>query len=337
VATREKGLVSQLLVDEGEVVESGVVLAQLDSTQLELDLIVLAAQLPPAEASVREREAGLLLARSDLESLAVLVERKAANPKELVDAQAALAGAEARLAVGKALIAVIDARVRKLEQRIADMTIRAPFGGAVIQVMTEVGSWLGEGDAVVELLSTQDLEVWLEVPQDLFAATAAAQGVIEIRVGAQDASFALEEYRVIPDVNVRGRAFRVVGKVGTDLPLAAGMSVVALVPTGEQKELLTVHRDAILRNQVSSFVYGVLPGAEGRPASAVPFDVEVLFQTETRAVVRSAQLRAGMQVVIEGNERLHPMAPIRPIAEESVPPEGTGKAPQSGPTEGSGR
>ena len=49
------------------------------------------------------------------------------------------------------------------------------------------------------------------------------------------------------------------------------------------------------------------------PASAAPVQVEVLFQTAERAVVRGGALRPGMELVVEGNERLYPMAPIQPI------------------------
>lgn len=319
VAAREKGLVDRLAVDEGQVVAMGDVLAQLDSTQLELDLVVLRAQRPPSEANVRERQANLVKAQSDLDTLKDLVERKAANPKELVDAQSELAAAEARLAASEALLEVIDAQIRKLEQRITDMTIRAPFDGTVVRTLTEVGSWVNEGAAVIELLSTGQLEVWIEVPQDLYGATTRTHAPIEIRVGFEGVSFALTDYKVIPDVDVRGRAFRVIGMATTDLPLAAGMSVTALVPTGEQQDMMTVQRDAILRNQVSSFVYAVIPGADGQPSKAAPIDVELLFQTETRAVVRSAQLKPGMEVVVEGNERLYPMAPIAPIRGGQAP------------------
>lgn len=325
VAAREKGLVMVRAVDEGSRVKAGDLLAQLDATQLELDLEVLVAQRPPAEATVLEREAEVRQRKNNLDSLELLIERRAANPKELVDAEAALAGANARVKVGKALVLVIDSRVKKLQKRISDMTIIAPFAGTVTQSLAEVGAWLGEGEAVVELLSTEDLEVWLEVPQDLYGATVRNQGPIEVMVGASGESFTLSQVRVIPDIDPRGRAFRLVGRAADSLPIAAGMSVTAMVPTGEERNMITVHRDAILRNQVSAYVYAVLPGAEGAPPSAAPIDVTLLFQTADRAVVRSARLRPGMEVVIEGNERLYPMAPIAPIGAGSPPPGAGGK------------
>jgi len=326
VAAREKGLVMARAVDEGTQVKAGDLLAQLDATQLELDLEVLVAQRPPAEATVLEREAEVRQRQNDLDSLEQLIERKAANPKELVDAEATLSGAAARLKVAKALVLVIDSRIKKLEKRISDMTITAPFAGTVTQALAEVGSWLGEGEAVVELLSTQDLEVWLEVPQDLYGAAVRNKGPIEVKVGASGESFAMIQARVIPDVDLRGRSFRLIGRAADTLPLAAGMSVTAMMPTEEERNVLTVHRDAILRNQVSAFVYAVIPGAEGAPPSAAPIDVTLLFQTADRAVVRSSRLRAGMEVVIEGNERLYPMAPIAPLG-AGAPPKGGGPAP----------
>ena len=328
VASREKGLVLERAVDEGSRVRRGDVLARLDATQLELDLEVLEAERPPAEATVEEREADMQQRTSDLDSLKVLVERRAANPKELLDAQTALAASKARLQVSRALVKVIDSRVRKLEARIRDMTIVAPFDGTVVQSFAEVGSWLGEGQAVVDLLSTEALEVWLEVPQDLYRAATGASGAIQVSVGALGETFELSSYRVIPEVALRGRSFRVVGTVAPDLKLAAGMSVTALVPTGEERPMLTVHRDAILRNEVSAFVYAVLPGHEGEPAKAAPIDVQVQFQTANRAVVLSPRLRPGMDVVIEGNERLYPMAPILPArGAGGEPPAGGGEGP----------
>jgi RND family efflux transporter MFP subunit len=321
VAAREKGLVEEVLVDEGDAVEAGAVLARLDSTQLALDLEVLETELVPARATVDEREAEVRRRRSDLEALVALVERRAANPKELVEAESQLAAAEARLQVGRAMILIVESKARKLRRRLEDMEIRAPFAGTVVATSAEVGGWLGEGASVAELVSSEQLEVWLDVPQDLYASTVAGPGPIQVRPDAAGEGFELESYRIVPEVTLSGRTFRVIGAVPAGLRLASGMSVVALVPTAEERDLLTVHRDAVLRNEVGPFVYGVLPGADGEPARAAPVPVEVLFQTSGRAVVRSGGLRPGMQVVIEGNERLYPMAPIRPV---------TGEAPAGG-------
>ena len=328
VATREKGLVLELAVREGDRVEKDAVLARLDAELLELQLAAVRAQREPADAMVAERGLDLQKAQRDLEAVEALAAKDAANPKELADAKTAVAAARARLDEARGRMDVLDAEARTLEKRIRDTTIRAPFAGTVTARRTELGAWLAEGASVIELLSTSQLEVWLEVPQDLFGALTRQSGPIEVCVGSGGTSFVVAGLVVVPDVAVRGRTFRLRGPVDAALPLAPGMSVTALVPTEEKREMLTVHRDAILRNELGSFVYSVVPGGEGRPASAAPTPVEVLFQVGERAVVRAGRLQPGTDVVIEGNERLYPMAPIQPLPAkggESPRPAGGGE------------
>ena len=313
VATREKGLVLELLVREGQVVERGTVLARLDAEILELDRNVLQAQRGPVEASARERKSALEQAERDLQSLRTLAGREATNPKELADAETERIAAEARWKASLAELEVISSRVAQLNRRIENKTILAPFGGTVTARRTERGAWLGEGATVVELLSSKDLEVWLEVPQEHLPILSRGAGPIEALVGANGESLILQNYHVIPDIDRKMRTFRLVAPVDSALTLAAGMSVTAFVPKGELKKFKTVPRDAILRNSVGSFVYAVVPGSEDQPPKAAPTQVRVLFQTRQRSVIEAPSLRAGTQVVVEGNERLYPMAPIAPI------------------------
>lgn len=313
VATREKGLVIELAVREGAEVKAGALVARLDATQLLLDQAVLEARGAPVHAQVAERESDVQVAERNVVSLEALVKNKAANPKELEDARNAVTAAKARLLASRADLKVIEAEIAKVRQRVKDMEIRAPFDGSVVRRATEVGAWLGEGAAVVELISTSQLDVWLEVPQSLFAFLDGRAGPIDVELTATGQSFALGGFRVIPDIDKRSRSFFVVGSAKTALSLAAGMSVRAHVPTDEEREMITIHRDAILRNELGSYVYAVVPGGDDKPPSAMPMQVDILFQSTERAVVRAGALQPGMQIVIEGNERLYPTAPIQPI------------------------
>lgn len=312
VATREKGIVVSIYAREGETVKKGQAIAQLDSSQLELELDIVRAERGPLEASVEERKSDLDQFKRNLSALEVLAERKAASPKEVDDARSTLAAAEARLDLSTAQLLVLAARATKLEKRIANMRVLAPFDGTVVRRFTEEGAWLSQGATVVEIVSPHKLDVWLQVPQDLFSALSSFIGPIQIHVASLEQPFVLQSYTAVPDVQMKGRSFSLVGRVDRSDLLAPGMSVIASVPTAAKTKRMTIHRDAIMRNAVGSFVYAVIPGEEGQPASADPMDVRVLFQTEDRAVIESRSLRAGMEIVIEGNERLFPMAPIAP-------------------------
>jgi RND family efflux transporter MFP subunit len=314
--------VEALEVREGQVVKVDEVLARLDSEQLELELSVLKAQLEPAEARIAERRSDLAQKVLDLEALTELLGRQAANPKELADAETERSGAEARLKASEGDLLVLDARIAQLRVRIDDMTIRAPFAGTVIARRCERGTWLARGAPVIELLSTGELEAWLEVPQQLLAATRAGLEAVDVRIDATGETLRLTGGRAIPDIDPRARTFRLVVPIVESGSLAAGMSVTAQIPSERKKPQLTIPRDAILRNEVGTFVYMVVEGAEGAPAQAAPTPVEVLFQTSERAVIANGRLRAGARVVVEGNERLFPMAPIVPIPADGSEEEG---------------
>ncbi|MFT7484451.1 MAG: membrane fusion protein (multidrug efflux system) [Candidatus Paceibacteria bacterium] len=317
VATREKGLVVSLRVSEGDKLLAGQMICQLDSTQLELDLAIHQAQLLPAKALVGERTTEVEQARRDLRALEVLTERKAANPKELEDAQTRVAGALARLDSARAQVAVKWAEIKKLEQRIQDMRVLAPFEGTVVSKTAEEGAWLAEGATVVEIVSANKLEVWLDVPQSLFSALAKHSGPIRYKLGNSEQDHVLKEYVVIPDVSARGRMFALRGPATGGVEFASGMSILAHVPTSKVSKQITIHRDAILRNEAGAFVYVVVPASGEGPANAAPVSVQTLYETNDRTVIRTGSLQAGTQIVIEGNERLYPMAPIQPS--ESTP------------------
>jgi hypothetical protein len=62
------------------------------------------------------------------------------------------------------------------------------------------------------------------------------------------------------------------------------------------------------------------------PAKAMPSTVEVLFEMPGLVVVEAAGLAPGDLVIVEGNDRLYPTAPVLPSA-----------AGGAGPTTGSDR
>jgi hypothetical protein len=131
--------------------------------------------------------------------------------------------------------------------------------------------------------------------------------------------------RAVPDVAQGARTFPLIVELAPDERLAPGMTLTAQLPTGGLREALTVHRDAVLRNEVGAYVYVATPGGDdaGGAYQASFAPVELLFYSGQRAAVRSPALQPGALVVIEGNERLYPSAPV-------IPQEGPSK--QAGPT-----
>lgn len=306
LATEEPGLVVESLVDEGDAVEAGQTLARLDDTRLALDVRRFEASVRSAEAVVERRQAQVEQARRDLDRLKSLQERASASQNEVDDARTTLAERLAEDQEARANLERAKADLELARERLADMTIRAPFAGRIVQIAAEAGEWVREGDAIVEIIEIDPLEAWLDVPERFIGRLEfeAAQAQVRIRATGEVRSAAIAS--VIPQADELSRLIPVRTHLhNPDGELKPGMSIVGLVPTGLRDTMLTVHKDAILRDDAGTYVYFA---AGGRAAVA---RVEPLFAVADRVVVRSERLSAGAKVVIEGNERLFPGQPIR--------------------------
>ena len=313
VATREAGLVIDMPVREGTRVKAGDVLARLDSGILQLELKRAEADGAAAAGIVAERNANLAWREKELELYRQSAERGASNVKELLDAESIATIARTRVMQAERLAGVAAARVELLKKRQADMTVRAPFDGVVLARLAELGEWVGEGDPLVELVSVGEVEAWLDIPQRYFADVAQRQIEITISIDSIQERAGADRLRIIPQVDPRSRSFTVVVRFDDhDGRLTPGMSLSAWVPTGGRSDAFTVSNDAVLRNDVGAYVYVARAGGPDTPALATPANVHVRFPVDDRLVVESSALQPGDLVVVEGNERLFPGAPVIP-------------------------
>lgn len=313
VATEEPGLVREIPVQAGSRVKAGDILAQLDSRRIEIELTRLTAEEEAASSVRDEREADLQWRLRDLENLQALSKGGASNPKELYDAESQVSIARAKVKSAEFAMAVIKGNMDLMKQRLADTRIIAPFDGVVVSKLVEQGEWMAEGDAVVEMLATSTIEVWLDVPQQFADAILGKQPTVTVNIDATGARIETSDLRAVPSVDSKARTFPLVVRLDNpDGLLAPGMSVTAWVPTGDQAERLTIHKDAVLRGPTGAFAYAARTTDPKAPASAMPVDVQVLFSVNDRFVIQSQALAAGDMVIVEGNERLFPTAPVIP-------------------------
>ena len=134
---------------------------------------------------------------------------------------------------------------------------------------------------------------------------------MEVRIEAAGVTVTDLEPVVVPLVDVTGRSFQIYARVTDDEKrLAAGMSVTGWVPTGARAPYLTVPRAAVMRDGTGFYVFAGRPGHGGAMA-AMRVAVDVLFSVGDRFVVAGGGLADDDRVVVEGNERLYPMMPIR--------------------------
>ena len=210
VAARESGAVETVEVDEGDVVKKGEVIATLDTRRLDAELAQARARATVAEAMVTQREAESKRADSDLESKRELLNDRAVSKREVLDAEREAAVAKARTQAAEDELAAERSVLELLEVRLGDLEVKAPFDGRVVTRHVEPGEWLAAGAAVVTLVSTGDIEAWLDVPERFAASVEAAGG--DLSVVADGSGFVAEAkaLRRVADVDQRTRLFTVV-------------------------------------------------------------------------------------------------------------------------------
>ena len=324
VASKRDAQVIEVLVDRGDTVQSGQVIARLDAELAMIELERAEADLMAAESLVTQREAEALRAKRDLARTRVMLQDNAVFQTEVEDRETDNAAAQARLHQAQAEAASSRANVADARKAIEDMVIVAPYTGQVVAKLTEVGQWVREGDGVIEIIEVAPIDAWFDVPEQYLPALRKESATtVQVLAEATGLTSQGKVTAILAQGDALGRKFPVRVRLdNTDGLLLPGMSIVGVVPTGGTEQALTIHKDAVLRNAAGAFVY--IDG--GGVAAVAP--VEIQYAVGDRFVVRSPMIRDGTGLVIEGNERMYPGQPLMILsgAPENAPStEGAGE------------
>ena len=300
VAARTAGPVDALHVEVGDRVETGDAIAVLDTVRLRAERDRLAAIVNQAQAQLERMSAQAALHRQELRRLEGLRDSAAFSQGRYEDAKQEVIIAESAIGTADATRVSAAASLSLAQIDLSWATIQAPYPGVITKVHTEVGAWLAVGQPVVSLLNDLDLEVEADVPSSRVAAL--IDGTAVALVLDDDSEHTAAVRTVVPEENAltRTRQVRFTPHFGpVSKPLAVNQSATVLIPAGAERQVLTVHKDAIVRNQGQAFVYVASEGtAQIRPVqlgAAVGGRFEVL-----------GGLGPGEPVVVRGNERLQP-------------------------------
>lgn len=305
VAARINGPVQRVLVEVGDRVQKDDVIAQLDIETLAAERDVAAAAVESVNATLTTRKAELQLAQQDVKRLERLKNSAATTKAAFDDARQNASIARARIAEAQAAIAAARSQLKLTEIRLANAQIRAPYTGVITQRLAESGSYVQSGQAIVRMLTDQELELEADVPFDRLS------GLIEgarVKVNLDDKTQHSAVLRaIIPEENplTRTRAVRFKVELGdTEKPLAAQQSATVFIPVGAPRDVVSVHKDAIIRSSQGSIVYLV----ENDTAKMRPIQLGKALGNRVEVM---DGLNPGDVVVVRGNERLQPDQPVQ--------------------------
>jgi len=139
VSSKVTGRLAEVLIEEGEQVKQGQVLARLDGADEQAQLHLAQAQLAAAKAQVGSLTAQLQQARRDLGRQQDLNKQHLTTAQAVDDAQTRVETLDAQLKAQRKQIDVAAAQVRIAQLNYNNTIIRAPFSGVIVAKAAQPG------------------------------------------------------------------------------------------------------------------------------------------------------------------------------------------------------
>lgn len=266
IFARADGYLEQRLVDIGDHVTTGQLMAVIETPELDQQIVQARAALAQAQSSLQELNADIALSKANLDLARVtrdrwvrlnekgVVSRQDRDQKDADFAvkQAQTERAEATLATASDTIHASQANLHRLEEMKAFARVTAPFTGIVTARNVDVG-WLinaGNGGASREMFRVariQPLRIFVNVPQTYVAEIRMGQNA-ELRVQERPGEvFPARVTNVSDALDANSRAMLVI--LETPNPgarLYPGMYAQVRFALAKAKPLLRIPGDALL-------------------------------------------------------------------------------------------
>ncbi len=288
------GLLTRVLRDDGDAVEAGELLAELDTRALR-------AQRRELRARIQEIGARLELARVTTKRRQNLHDAGHLSPQELDEAVFSERALEAERAAARASL-------ENVSVSLALSRIEAPYAGSISMRMVDEGTVVSPGQPILELIETGSLEVRVGLPPQVAASLSeGSRHPIQVEGRPHEAVLAAVLSTVEPDTRTVTAVFRVEepSRVLRDGALAR-ISLEREIPARGQWLPITALAES---HRGLWSAYAVVADAQDE-LRLERRQLEVLHPEAERAYVRGT-LKDGERVVADGVHRLVPGMAVR--------------------------
>lgn len=306
VSVQIQGVVEEVAVRIGDRVRAGDVMARISPNSLMWSLRLRAAEVESAKASLTNAKTQASLRSQELKRLEDLKKSAAFSAARYEDSQKELAKAESDAAKASAELSRATANLNLAQIDLDNTVITAPYGGVVSALHTEIGTYLNTGQPVVTLVDDTNMEIEADVPANRTGGLTPGTAVQFSTGGAQMQSATVRA--VVPNENplTRTRTVRFVPDPNATFEDAAANQTVSLhIPASPVRDVVTVHKDAVVNKGGNRMVFVV------KDSKAMIRKVRLGEAVGTRFIVLDG-LIPGEIVIIRGNERLTPGQDIQP-------------------------
>ncbi len=277
VLARVGGEVVELLVEEGDIVKAGQVLARLDGERLRLEMLSARADL--------ERVSGELERYEDLAARGLVSAAMYDGLKFDVDA--------------------LQARYELARLNYEYSAIRATISGVVSARDIKLGQHITADSIAFRITDTSELVAYLQIPQAELAKFATGHSAGLSVDSMPDTMFAATIARISPTIDTRNGTFKATAVIGNDSgDLVPGMFARFTIAYEKHTDALLIPSIAVIEEDDEASVYVVVDGAVSRRVveTGIASDgrVEILGgleENEEIVVVGHSGLRDGSKVL----------------------------------------
>jgi membrane fusion protein, multidrug efflux system len=203
---RVTGYVRRWLVDIGDKVTAGQLLAEIDTPELDAQLAQARAQLAQAQAQAKQVIAQRDYSKSNTQRYESLADQKLVSKSQVEQTQAQASNDEASVVSAQSNIVAQQANVRRLIETQAFSRVVAPFAGTITSRNIERGDLVSESKVaeLYTLVVIDPVRVFVDAPQSVASS---------VRAGAET-TLVVREY---PGRKFAGKITRSAGALDPDL------------------------------------------------------------------------------------------------------------------------
>jgi RND family efflux transporter MFP subunit len=272
----------QSLAELGQTVKKGDLLAQIDTTAIEIEK--------------REQLASIDSAKARLTFLESEVERKTQLANRNLSAKTDRDETISQRQVAQGDLTVAEARLSQIQQKLKFAKLRAPFNGLVAERLSNQGEFVSSGTAIIRLVETDNLEASLYAPitsyqflqqaQRLAVSSALGKGTAPIKA-------------LVPAANERSHLMQVrLDMSAFNWPV--GLAIKVAVANGKSQHVIAVPRDALVLRREGTSVVRI--NSENK-AEHIPVKLGVAAGELIEII---GAVNVGDKIVVRGAENLRP-------------------------------
>jgi len=233
ISSKLMGTLREVFVREGDRVNKGDRLANIDNRQTTAMLNQAKAALAEARRGESAARAGAELAKTTYDRYQNLIKDGSASPQEFDEVKSKYEQAQAGLAGAKQRVKQAQAGLSSALVSAKDAVILAPYDGTIRAKMIDVGDLAAPGKPLFILETTGNYIVELVLPEQYIHTVGLKQKVTVTVSALNNKSFTGNVLEIFPAADAKSRSFLIKVKIPADKALRSGMFARVSIPVGK--------------------------------------------------------------------------------------------------------